>query len=598
MTAILRQRLLVIPSLVWVCALVAACLLPFSDKAFHIDDILFLRAGQHIRHHPLDFYGFNMNWYGATRPMVENFDNPPLACYYLALVSALAGWGEPALHLSFLLPALAAACGIFSLARRHAASPVWATVMAVLTPVFLISATTVMCDVMLVAFWVWTVALFDRGLEANQPCAFMASGVLAALAFLTKFTGLALFPLLLAYGLVKQRRFGWWLATPLILLFVAALYQATTQLLYGKGLLLTAVGVSSHAGKLHGEGLFERQVLGLSYVGGCFLPMLFYVPWLWSRRGLIGLLILTAPCLLAFPYLPRLATLLWQPDGRPDWLLCLQSTVFVTSGVHIFLLAAAECWEQRDATTVLLLLWVLGILLFATTLNWTLNGRSVLPMAPAIAILAARRLQRRCQAQQAAIPSSLLWPALAAGLLSLTLAKADCDLADTGRTAALTLCTNFQHPGKRLWFEGHWGFQYYMEQGGAKPLESNFAQATAGDVVIVPSENVNIFDLATNLVRLSETLEYRPNTCCSTMNLAVGAGFYAGTAGPFPFSISRPDPECYYIFEVLQKLTAPSPAPEGLFVSGAVMQQFDLARQARFKPCRIAPNVGHRARDK
>jgi hypothetical protein len=168
-----------------------------------------------------------------------------------------------------------------------------------------------------------------------------------------------------------------------------------------------------------------------------------------------------------------------------------------------------------------------------------------------------------------------------AAALSVVLASADYNLAMAGRRAARDLCAEFQNTQKQVWFEGHWGFQYYMEQGGAIALESNFALPTPGDMVVVPSEAVNTFDIATNLVCLSDTLEYEPNTHYSTMSLSAGAGFYAGTAGVFPYSVGHIDPERYYVFRVTQKLAGPSPAPGGLFVSGAVVHEFDLARGVR-----------------
>ena len=118
--------------LVWVLLITLGCLLPFLDKPFHIDDTLFLRAAEQIQKHPADFYGFTMNWLGTPLPMVKDFDNPPLTCYYIALTAAVAGWSEPALHLAFLLPALAAAAGIFVLARRFCRRPWLAAVSAVL----------------------------------------------------------------------------------------------------------------------------------------------------------------------------------------------------------------------------------------------------------------------------------------------------------------------------------------------------------------------------------------------------------------------------------------------------------------------------------
>jgi hypothetical protein len=141
------------------------------------------------------------------------------------------------------------------------------------------------------------------------------------------------------------------------------------------------------------------------------------------------------------------------------------------------------------------------------------------------------------------------------------------------------LCTRYQHGPEQVWFQGHWGFQYYMEQGGAKALESDFALPRPGDLVVVPSTACNVFDLATNLVRLVDTLEYVPNSYCTTMSRSAGAGFYSGTVGPYPFSAGPLTPERYYVFGVMEKLAGTSPAPKGLFEIGAVLREFVLARQ-------------------
>jgi hypothetical protein len=157
---------------------------------------------------------------------------------------------------------------------------------------------------------------------------------------------------------------------------------------------------------------------------------------------------------------------------------------------------------------------------------------------------------------------------------------ADYKLAGTGRTAARDLCLRYQRPGHTLWFEGHWGFQYYMEQRGAQALDSHLALPRPGDTVVVPSEAANTFDISTNLVRLVDTMEYQSGRYLATMNQGLSAGFYAATAGPFPFSAGDVEPERYYVFEVTHaRDSAPNPwlAP---FESGAVGQQFDLRRNA------------------
>src|SRR5271167_2885862 len=94
------------------------CLLPFSGKAFHADDPLFIRAAQQITRHPLDPYGFQMVWFEYEMPMSRVTQNPPLASYYMALLGSVAGWRERTLHLGFMLPAVGVILGTYHLARR------------------------------------------------------------------------------------------------------------------------------------------------------------------------------------------------------------------------------------------------------------------------------------------------------------------------------------------------------------------------------------------------------------------------------------------------------------------------------------------------
>jgi 4-amino-4-deoxy-L-arabinose transferase-like glycosyltransferase len=106
------------------------CLLPFVNKAFHIDDPLFLWSARHILTEPLDFYGYSANWYGTMMPMAKIMQNPPLTSYYIALIARVFGWSEIALHLAFLLPAMLAAIGTYYLARpfcrsAHVAAHGW-----------------------------------------------------------------------------------------------------------------------------------------------------------------------------------------------------------------------------------------------------------------------------------------------------------------------------------------------------------------------------------------------------------------------------------------------------------------------------------------
>ena len=120
------------------------CLGPFIHKAIHTDDALFLWAAEWIQKHPADFFGFKVNWWSSAVPMwVANY-NPPLMSYFLAGVASLFGWNEIVLHLAGLAVAFAAAAGIYSLARMWCDRPLLATLIAIVTPAFLVSSTTLM----------------------------------------------------------------------------------------------------------------------------------------------------------------------------------------------------------------------------------------------------------------------------------------------------------------------------------------------------------------------------------------------------------------------------------------------------------------------
>ncbi len=420
----------------------------------------------------------------------------------------------------------------------------------VLTPVFLISGTTLMCDMLLLAFWVWAVALFDNGLRRPAAAMFLASGVLGGLAVLTKFSGLSLVPLLLVYGWMKSRRPGWWLAAPLVPLLFAAGYEWLTHRLYGHGLLTYAAAYTARFRESTQGSSWENGAWGVAFMGGCFLPALFLAPWLWSRRGLLAGICLAGICAVALPYMAKLAKLLWPPQGGLNWWMLLQCAACAIAGVQMLALAFSDVWERRDAASVMLLLWILGVTAFGAVINWTITARSFLPLAPALGIVLARRLDRKRGVLTDLRPVWLASPALAAAVVSLILVKADYDLANSGRRAAQTLVREHSPAGKQLWFAGHWGFQYYMEQYGAKPVDSRKPEMQPGDLVVYPNHGSNIGIPDSTTMKLVTTVTYFPNGQVATMNPSVGAGFYAAVLGPLPFAIGSLEPERYQVFEM------------------------------------------------
>lgn len=198
-------------SYVFLGGLTIACLLPFSGRAFHVDDTLFVWAARQISQHPLDPYGFSVIWNTSLERMADVTKNPPLACYYGAAVGRIAGWSERAFHVAFLVPALALALGTYRLAKHFTPFPLLAALATFLTPGILVSACSIMCDTMMLALWVWAMILWIEGLQPRKVWYLAGSGVLIAASALTKYFGASLILLLTAYSFARLRRLGHWI---------------------------------------------------------------------------------------------------------------------------------------------------------------------------------------------------------------------------------------------------------------------------------------------------------------------------------------------------------------------------------------------------
>jgi len=533
------------------------CLVPFSGKAFHIDDPLFVWAAQQITRHPLDPYGFKVVWYATQMSMSEVTKNPPLGAYFGALVGSVAGWSEQALHLGFLLPALTLVLGTFHLAKRFTPSAWIAAAATLLTPGFMVSATSVMCDTLMLALWVVAVMFWITGLEPLKPGYLLASALLMAACPLTKYFGIALIPLLFVYTLVRLRRLGSWIFFLLVPLCALAGYQMWTHALYGRGLLWDAAVYSNSLPQGHGASRLAKIVVGLAFLGGCALPGLTFAPLLWSRRQIGAGAALSA---LAGFAAWRGWIQLQSPAAQEHWLaVSSQLALYFAGAISILGLAVADLWKRRDADSLLLALWIFGTFVFAALLNWTINARSILPLIPAAGIV----LARRWDASGLAIPRwsdpRLVIPLMISGGLSLWAASADASLASSARTAAAFIHARPRNAQTAIVFEGHWGFQYYMQARGAQPVDVNRYQFHSGDLFVIPENNTNKFGLPPGATASGEVLEVKTLSWMSTMRPELGAGFYASLWGPLPFAFGPVAPERYYLWTLSPAKDASTP---------------------------------------
>jgi 4-amino-4-deoxy-L-arabinose transferase-like glycosyltransferase len=521
-----------------------AALAPFIAKPFNIDDPMFLWVAKQVLAAPANPYGFIVNWYGWDEPVWMVMESPPLNSYFIALAAKILGWSEVGLHLVYLLPAIAVVLGTYRLAKSFCAQPMLAAALTLFTPVFLVSANTVMCDVSMLAFWVWSLVFWVEGIRENKPWKLATSGTLISLAILTKFNGSCLVPLAAAYGLAFHRKPGRWLLYLLIPVVAGLAYEVATQSIYGHGLATTAVGYSATTKAAHDFSIGSTTLIALTFAGGCVATALFLGPLIWRPMRLM--LLFGGALFLVLIFGESLMGKYPLLTGKIRTLAEIQVLLWVIGGLSVLLLAGRDVWQNREANSLMLFLWVLGIFVFAGFINWTVTGRSVLPMTPAVAILLVRALDHQRKAwAQARIYLSV------AAVFALLVAHADYLSAVATRQSAQQIWARYGQPDHTLWFEGHWGFQYYMD-ARAKAVDLDVSPMKSGDVFVAPLNNTNIKLPRSKISTMSfvEVYTVPKGKFLTTTDLEMGASFYASILGPLPFAFGDTPPEKVVVFRV------------------------------------------------
>jgi 4-amino-4-deoxy-L-arabinose transferase-like glycosyltransferase len=520
--------------------LTLVALLPFLNKAYDIDDPLFLWMGQQIVRHPFDPYGGTVHWSSLAQPMWVAMQNPPLCSYYIANIGLFAGFGEVVMHIAFLLPAIAAVLGTFALAKRLCGSPVTAAFLTLFTPVFLISASHVMCDVMLLAFWMWAIHFWIAGLDRGKWSLFLVSAVLVTGATLTKYFGISLVPLLLVYTLIRERRIRLHLIYLTIPLLVALGFELITKAKYGHALFSSAMLYLRDVAVEVRIPIQIKLLTGCSFVGGSMIGAVFLTS-IRSAKAVLGgigfLLLIGALFWICVPMPTSL--------GTNELAVRLQGCLFATIGISLLALAVWDFRISQDADSLLLLLWTVGTFAFVALLNWSITARTILPMAPAISILLMRHWDRVGDDRPGKL-TKLRWIG-AAAVISLIVAAADYGEAGASRAGARYFQKRFGGKQTRVWFQSHWGFQFYMQKWKAKPLVRN-APIHPGDLMIVPSNNADYLPVPNTAVPLVEiTRPIMP--LVATFAPGMGAGFYSSVRGPVPWAIAQTAPARFEAFE-------------------------------------------------
>ncbi len=105
----------------------------------------------------------------------------------------------------------------------------------------------------------------------------------------------------------------------------------------------------------------------------------------------------------------------------------------------------------------------------------------------------------------------------------------------------------YSDTGSAVWFQGHWGFQYYVQEGGGQTLDWERTTLDAGDLVVIAMNNYDSGRLSEDRFDIVDELEYEVFPYASTLYPRYGASFYSSLLGPLPYVFGTGQKETYIV---------------------------------------------------
>lgn len=438
-------------------------------KPFHIDDTAGLLIAEAIIRAPLHPMGEMLNWLDTTEPIFTT-NQPHLFFYLMAGTMALFGTSELALHLMLSLFSLVAIFSIHGLyhrfIRQHA---LWASVVSILGPGFLINQ-NVMTDIPLLALISLAALLMTRGRAALGFAVF-------SLALLTKYTALFLVPAMLWGGIWRWRGLVW-AGLPVLALLGWSLLN-----LYDYGAVHILNRPSNVGGLMPSPKLAFALVCNLGLIAGPAALFLMVRSLVWLGVWMIGVALFFAAEIIGLG-LP------FQGLMLPNALLFASAfLVLIVAGLRGLsrlgvLIRSRGAFRETDAFwDMFLAIWLLGGLGFLATFPPFMASRHVLLLMPPLLILALGGVPSPPPKPLAQLIASV-W-----AIFGVAVMASDISFARFYRDMAPAMAARAAQgiePGNRVYFRGHWGWQWYARQAGMLEFDSQRTNLLPGDFLVDP----------------------------------------------------------------------------------------------------------------
>ncbi|MDX1386083.1 MAG: glycosyltransferase family 39 protein [bacterium] len=557
--------------------LVLGFTLPFIHHAYHIDEPLFLRIAKQIKSDPLDPYGFYYLWNLYYKPISQIAAFPPLFAYYLALISINYFYPpEWLIHLSLIPFAMIAVLAFYSLSRQFNLTPTksfLASSLFAVSPAFVVSSNMAMPDVACVAMVLLAFVFSVQGWKSHKTYFLVLGGLSLAIATLFRYNAVPLIGILFLLGLTFQN----WKRAIIPSLIATGFFSV--WLLWSS--FLTGASHTSETLSIFMDtnGIIRRfWTLNTHLTLSTFIP--FLVAIFWWKKGLfwrifilflmvdVGFL-LTRGQIKQFALFPDLiffglglATLfflayLFLKNLKSAKVIQIQNKNdknYYASTIQLGRLTILK--NNQDFQTLTLVLWITSVLLIPIIYVQFASKYLLLAQPPLILLLFLYFKRRWLTYTVTAFLPIML-------TLSLLVAQSDFGYANIYRETAEKLFNDVSDPNfiekkspyPRIWFTGHWGWQYYLESYGAKPLPYvplENTGALVGDLILTSklASSHKIHPTVTPLLKRKGYLFPQKDVLFRTMNDQGRAGFYSDSWGPLPFTVSNAPLERFAVYEI------------------------------------------------
>jgi len=458
--------------------LLLACLLPFLNKAYTIDDPWFLLEAKQIVKTPLQPMAFSVCWMGNETCVAKASSLGPgslqaLMGYLLVPVVTIVGSPEWMAHLIQIILAGLAVLATVSLALRLGFTRFEACMsglMLVAIPPFLSMASTAMPD--------------------TAACAFVVIGIERLLAWKSERRWTSAIASGVALGIAPTARFHVALMLPIAALWLFSESNVKnsfeelrsdlrrwTPIAIGFGLLVLIVlvtrdrgPVTEHTNALLGLTLHVILRNALSFAGYFAFPLPLAAVWLSSRYRMKSILVL--PAIVAIPIYFYLAG---RPEPMPYWMIAGYVYGFIAIVLLTFDSLRRPAWPG-----LLLNLWLLIPLCIVIYIH--LPVKYMDPVLPAAVLIVIRTISTFTLTRQHVAYAATI---AACTAVSVILLRADAECADFSRRAAAEMIAPRVAAGKKVWYGGQWGFYWYAAKAGALLSQPKHPGPLPGDLLAI-----------------------------------------------------------------------------------------------------------------